>query len=484
MKVLDGSLADSLSSRFGQFSIQKTVDPNGEKVCSYNKRTFFSWTVHCLRFRFSNAYRENVMAERHDILCALDRSWQEQTVSDSDDGHDPSKNMRSANVTLSSRRRFNRRVSELLQSYEAPAEPGEPQATTDEVTAEPGGTQTTKDEAQATKDEVTAEPGGTQTTKDEAPAEMSETQATTDEVTAETSETQATTDEVTAEPGGTQTTTDEPQTTKDEVTAETSEPQVTKDEVTAEPGEPQTTKDEVTAEPGGTQTTTDEPQTTKDEVTAETSETQVTAGEAPAETGEIQATAAQQNLLNTLSDLERNETGRVLCPQEEIGDDQTERDGCTAPPYALQIVEEGLEAAYAANVPDPNGSDKNGELCKHFLTYHTFTGDESGEAGEELFKWEDVSGTFDSSKAYPTIQPENLPKEGWHLRVPSDSSIKYAAKIADAVREMTPDDAIDFVSQKFEAKGGDAEEQYITSRFAAFLFVGLGDALLVKDSAI
>ena len=449
MKVLDGSLASSASSRFGQFSIQKTVDPNGEKVCSYNKRTFFSWTVHCLRFRFSNAYRENVMAERHDILCALDRSWQEQTVSDSDDGHDPSKNMRSANVTLSSRRRFNRRVSELLQSYEAPAEPGEPQATTDEVTAEPGGTQTTKDEAQATKDEVTAE----------------------------TSETQATTDEVTAEPGGTQTTTDEPQTTKDEVTAETSEPQVTKDEVTAEPGEPQTTKDEVTAE-------TSETQVTAGEAPPETSETQVTAGEAPAETGEIQATAAQQNLLNTLSDLERNETGRVLCPQEEIGDDQTERDGCTAPPYALQIVEEGLEAAYAANVPDPNGSDKNGELCKHFLTYHTFTGDESGEAGEELFKWEDVSGTFDSSKAYPTIQPKNLPKEGWFLRVPSDSSIKYAAKIADAVREMTPDDAIDFVSQKVEAKGGDAEEQYITSRFAAFLFVGLGDALLVQDSAI
>ena len=79
MKVLDGSLADSLSSRFGQFSIQKTVESGNEKVCSYNKRTFFSWTVHCLRFRFSKAYRQSVIDERQEILSALDRSWQGQT---------------------------------------------------------------------------------------------------------------------------------------------------------------------------------------------------------------------------------------------------------------------------------------------------------------------------------------------------------------------------------------------------------------------
>ncbi len=317
MKFPDGSLASSASGRFGQFSIQKTGDSNGEKVCSYNKRTFFSWTVHCLRFRFSKAYRKNVIAERLEILNALEfRCWQGQKISASDDSHDP-------NVTLSSRRRFNRRVSDLLRL-----------------------------------DATSAEPGGTQ------------------------------------------------------------------------------------------------------------------------------ATAAQQNLLYALGNVGYTETDRVLRPYKKPGGDQDLRHEYTAPPYVLQIVEDGLEAGYAANAPDLNGPDKNGDLCKHFLSYYTFTGDEGGEAGEKFFRWEAVSGKFDPSKAYPTIPPKGLSKKGWYLRVPSDNSIKYAAEIADAVREMTPDDALSFVHRKVLAKQGDAEERHIAHRFRAFLFADLGNALLAQDSAI
>ena len=324
MKFPNGSLANSASSRFGQFSIQKTDGPGDEKVCSYNKRTFFSWTVHCLRFRFSKAYRKNVMEERHEILSALDESWQGQKFSanldSSDDSYDSSENTQSVNVTLSSRRRFNRRVSDLLRL-----------------------------------DATSAEPGGTQ------------------------------------------------------------------------------------------------------------------------------ATAAQQNLLYALGNVGYTETDRVLRPYKEPGGDQARRHEHTAPPYVLQIVEDGLEAGYTANAPDLNGSDKNGELCKHFLTYHAFTGDEEGEAGEKFFRWEAVSGKFDPSKAYPAIPPEDLPKEGWYLRVPSDNSIKYAAEIADAVREMTPVDALGFVHQKVLAKEGDAEERHIAHRFRYFMYKGLGNALLAQD---
>ncbi len=219
MKFPDGSLASSASSRFGQFSIQKTGDSNGEKVCSYNKRTFFSWTVHCLRFRFSKAYRRNVMAERHEILSALNKNLREQTFSanldssdeshaSSDDSYDliddsyvSSENTQSVNVTLSSRRQFNSRVLALLQGHKVSADPDKPQAT-----------------------------------------------------------------------------------------------------------------------------------------------------------------AAQRKLLNELSHVGCAATDRVLRPHEGVSGSHAMSHECTAPPYVLQIVEDALEAGYAANTPNPNGHDKNGEL--------------------------------------------------------------------------------------------------------------------------
>ena len=326
MKFPDGSLASSASSRFGQFSIQKTVGPNGEKVCSYNKRTFFSWTVHCLRFRFSKAYRRNVMAERLEILSALDESWQGQKFSASDGSYDSNENMWSANVTLSSRRQFNRRVSDLLRL--------------DATSTEPGGTQAT---AKGWED----------------------------------------------------------------------------------PDEPQ-------------------------------------------------ATAAQQNLLNALGN-RHNGTGRVLRCRTGFRRGNYMGHKCT--PYVLQFVEDALEARYAANVPAPDGSDKNGELCKYFLTYHTFT----SEADEgNLFKWEAVSSKVDSSKVYPMIGPDDLPGEYWHLRVPSDSSIKYAAKIANMVREVGSNRAMVFIAKKVSARD-DVEECHIAKQFRYFMFKGLGNDLQAQD---
>ncbi len=326
MKVSNGSLTSSASSRFGQFSIQKTVDPNGEKVCSYNKRTFFSWTVHCLRFRFSKAYRQNVIAERLEILNALDKSRPGQTFSashdSSDDIYDSSENMQPVNVTLSSRRQFNSRVSELLRGYKVSVEPGEPQAT-----------------------------------------------------------------------------------------------------------------------------------------------------------------AAQLNLLYKLGD-GRDRTDRVLRSQEGVSGSHVMRHECTAPPYVLQFVEDALEAGYAANAPNPNGSDKNGELCKYFLTYHMFTSDKVGAKEENLFKWEAVSSKFDPSKAYPMIAPANLPGEGWKLRVPSDRSIKYAAQIANTVREIGSSQATIFINQKVLAKEDDGEEWYIAKQFLAFMFEGLGNDLQAQDYEI
>ncbi len=330
MKVLDGSLADSLSSRFGQFSIQKTVDSDGEEVCSYNKRTFFSWTVHCLRFRFSKAYRQNVIAERQEILSALDRSWQEQTVSASDDSHDPSKNMRSANVTLSSRRRFNSRVSELLQL-----------------------------------DATSAEPGGTQAT-----------------------------------------------------------------------------------------------------------------------VGGAQVTAAQKSLLNQLVLSRHNKAGRVLRPQNKLGDRGVIKRQGAMPPYVLQFVEDSLEAGYVENTPNLDGPDKNGELCKRFLTYHTFESDPKGELEENLFKWKAVNTEFDPSQAYPTIAPDDLPGEGWLLRTPSDSSIKYAAEIADTIRGMTKDEAQNFTAEEVLKDQNDDGKQFIAIRFFTFLGYNLGNDLLLQDSEI
>ena len=357
MKFSDGSLASSASSRFGQFSIQKTGDPGGEKVCSYNKRTFFSWTVHCLRFRFSAAYRESVMEERREILGALHESCQGQTISASDGSHGSSENMRYLNVMLSSRRRFNSRVSVLLQLNVASAE------------------------------------------------------------------------------------TDGVQTTTDGVQAETGEPQAMK---------------------GVTQTTTGVTQATK-------GVTQVT---------------AQRNLLNHLILSRHNKADIVLRPQDELGDRDTIKRKGAVPPYVLQFVEDSLEAGYVANTPNHDGPDKNGELCKRFLTYHTFVSEPKGELEENLFKWKAVNTKFDPSQAYPRTVPADLPGEGWHLRTPSDSSIKYAAEIADAVRGMTKGDAVEFAYAEALDNKDDAEKHFIAMRFGSFLGYNLGNDLLLQDSAI
>ena len=189
-------------------------------------------------------------------------------------------------------------------------------------------------------------------------------------------------------------------------------------------------------------------------------------GTVSAETGEPQATAAQQNLLDALGKARRDDTDRVLRPQDELGGNQAVRRECVVSPYVLQIVEEGLETGHEINAPVYLGPDKNGELCKHFLTFHTLTSDVKGAAGENLFKWEAVSGTFDPSKAYPTIAPDDLPGEGWCLRVPSDRSVKYAAKIADAVRGMTPGRAVILLTRKTGQKKVMLKNSILRSSFS------------------
>ncbi len=317
MKILDGTLASSASNRFGQFSIQKAVHVDEENVCTYEKRTFFSWAVHCLRFQFSKAYRQDVMEERRSILHELENSWQGQTV---DASQGSSENTQPANVTLLSRRLFNSKVSELLQRSETS--------------------------------------GGT----------------------------------------------------------------------------------------AGTQ-----------------------------------AAAVQQKFLDVLSNAVPIETSRVLRPACEIVRDAMARP-CEVSPYALQLVEGGLESGYVINTPQFHGPDRNGELCKCFLTYHTFTSDKKGEAWENMFKWEPVSKGFDPSQAFPGVAAESLPENGWCLRVPSDSSIAHAAGIADAVRGMTSPDAQNFISRRIQGNEANAEEQHIEHQFQTFLRLGLGNDLLLPES--
>ena len=533
MKVLDGSLADSLSSRFGQFSIQKTVESGNEKVCSYNKRTFFSWTVHCLRFRFSKAYRQSVIDERQEILSALDRSWQGQTFSASDDSHDSNENMRSANVMLSSRRRFNSRVSDLLRHGTVSAETGEPQATaaqqnlldalgkarrddTDRVLRpqdELGGNQAVRRECVVSPYVLQIVEEGLETGHEiNAPVYLGPDK--NGELCKHFLTFHTLTSDVKGAAGE--------NLFKWEAVSGTFDPSKAYPTIAPEelPGEgwclrvPSDRSVKYAAKiadavrgmtPGRAVIFVDQKDRAKEgdaeeqhitkqflafmleglgnALLAQNPET-LRRDATSAETGEPQATAAQQNLLDALDEVGCDGTDIVLRPQEELDDGQAMRHQCTAPPYVLRIVEDSLETGYVINAPAYLGPDKNGELCKHFLTFHTFTSDKRGEVGEKLFKWEDVSRTFDPSKAYPTIALDDLPGEGWHLRVPSDSSIKYAAEIADAVRGKTPGDAMIFVNQKIQAKEGDAEERHIAHQFRAFLSVGLGDTLLAQDSAI
>ena len=70
------------------------------------------------------------------------------------------------------------------------------------------------------------------------------------------------------------------------------------------------------------------------------------------------------------------------------------------------------------------------------------------------------------------------------MRTPSDSSIKYAAEIADTIRGMTKDEAQNFTAEEVLKDQNDDGKQFIAIRFFTFLGYNLGNDLLLQDSEI
>ncbi len=66
---VSGKIIDSASSsRFARLSVKKDQKSQEVVVCS---KSFFSWAVHAIRYRFSSSYREREYQLRHNILAGL-----------------------------------------------------------------------------------------------------------------------------------------------------------------------------------------------------------------------------------------------------------------------------------------------------------------------------------------------------------------------------------------------------------------------------
>ncbi len=68
MEVSDKTIGSATSSRFARLSVKKDTGGQEVVVC---KKSFFSWAVHAIRYRFSSNYREREHALRTSILVGL-----------------------------------------------------------------------------------------------------------------------------------------------------------------------------------------------------------------------------------------------------------------------------------------------------------------------------------------------------------------------------------------------------------------------------
>ncbi len=99
MKLDDNARSQLGSARFARLDL---IDgQNNEKVVVC-KRSFFTWTVHCLRYQFSSVYRNEVREVRRKILEGLGGQTGSGGVQDQD-------------ALVSNRRKFNAHLFSLVE---------------------------------------------------------------------------------------------------------------------------------------------------------------------------------------------------------------------------------------------------------------------------------------------------------------------------------------------------------------------------------
>ncbi len=101
MEVSGKTIGSASSSRFARLSVNKDAENQEVVVC---KKSFFSWAVHAMRYRFSSSYREREHELRASILASLREQGSDTTATlnapDDAPGDAPLGNRREFNAYL------------------------------------------------------------------------------------------------------------------------------------------------------------------------------------------------------------------------------------------------------------------------------------------------------------------------------------------------------------------------------------------------
>ncbi len=113
MKISGETISSASSSRFARLSVNKDQENQEVVVC---KKSFFSWAVHAMRYRFSSNYREKEHALRTSILGGLREQGSNTAATLNDPGDAPGDDL------FGNRREFNAYLIKCLNRNSDPAE--------------------------------------------------------------------------------------------------------------------------------------------------------------------------------------------------------------------------------------------------------------------------------------------------------------------------------------------------------------------------
>ncbi len=113
MKISGETISSASSSRFARLSVNKDQENQEVVVC---KKSFFSWAVHAMRYRFSSNYREKEHALRTSILGGLREQGSNTAATLNDPGDAPGDDL------FGNRREFNAYLIKCLNRNSGPAE--------------------------------------------------------------------------------------------------------------------------------------------------------------------------------------------------------------------------------------------------------------------------------------------------------------------------------------------------------------------------